>query len=100
MALGVFAAEVCVLTWQRYGADERISDETYKHRVATSFFSNGASYLGGCAGAGIGCLIGNLFCPGVGGYYGSMIGSLIGGAAASMTVEYFMGDKGPFKVEK
>jgi uncharacterized protein YcfJ len=100
LAGGLFAFDLIRLTWDRYAGKERISEESYKHRVAASFLTNGASYLGGSIGAGIGCFIGNLFCPGLGGYIGSMIGNFVGGAAASLSVEYLMGRKDSNFVER
>jgi len=52
--------------------------------------SNAAGVLGGSTGAFIGCFLGNLMTPGIGGYVGSLIGGFISSAGASITVDYLV----------
>jgi hypothetical protein len=77
LTAGIFIAELGLLSYQRFVANDKIDDQTYKRRVMASFFSNAAGVLGGSSGAFIGCFIGNLITPGIGGYIGSLIGGFL-----------------------
>lgn len=90
LTAGIFIAELGLLSYQRFVANDKIDDQTYKRRVMASFFSNAVGVLGGSSGAFIGCFIGNLITPGIGGYIGSLIGGFLTSAAASLGVDYMI----------
>ena len=49
-------------------------------------------------GAAIGCFMGNLITPGVGGYIGSLIGGIVGGVSSSIGTDFIV-DGSSYSVE-
>lgn len=52
----------------------RITGKEWGRRVIKSAASIVTGVAGGAIGSGIGCVIGNLFCPGFGGMVGMFVG--------------------------
>ena len=71
-------------------SDYKIDNQTFKRRLQSSFFSNAAGMIGGSAGAAIGCFIGNLVNPGLGGYVGSLIGGFLSSAGCSLATDRYL----------
>jgi hypothetical protein len=89
LTLGIFSAEVGVLTYQRF-MSKSITDEMFKTKIKASFLSNVAGVAGGSLGAGIGAFLGNLIAPGIGGYVGSLIGGFFLSEGAAFGVDYMI----------
>ena len=100
MNLVVFLGEVVKHSYYRYYAEEKISEETYKHLILTSALANGASAVTSSLGAGIGFFLGTCLFPLGGGAVGAMLGSFLAGLGTSTAVRYYMDKKNPGRVEK
>jgi hypothetical protein len=77
------------LTYQRY-CSKSIDDQLYHHRIKVAAVSNVAATVGGAVGAGIGAAVAFWLTGGIGTMWGAAIGSFIGAAATSLTVDYLM----------
>lgn len=88
MTLGIFLAQVGVLSYQRFYSSKKLDDATYRHRIKVAAVSSLAGFAGGALGASIGCFLGNLFAPGIGGYVGSLIGGFLCSAGAAVATDY------------
>ena len=55
--------------------------------------------IGGSAGAAIGCFIGNLVNPGLGGYVGSLIGGFLSSAGCALATDRYF-DPQSYSIEK
>ncbi len=98
ISAGVFAIEAIYLSFQRFWK-KSIDSETYRRRVASSFFSNVTGVVGGSAGAQIGFTVGNFFLPGIGSLIGTILGGVIGSVLSQYAVEKFM-DPQSHSIEK
>lgn len=71
LAVGVFFAELCHLGYQRLVTKKINSDEFWR-KARASAASNAAGFVGASLGHALGFFLGNLICPGAGGYFGGI----------------------------